>query len=84
MSAPLTHSVKQRPSGEKLSCGRRRLVHEEFSKMESWLRVTASRTSTDWCFATAMNLLQGDHTASHKSSPKVAVATTRSHESGIP
>ena len=52
--------------------------------MESRVRVTASRTSTDLYLATAMNLLQGDHTASHKLSSKVAVATAGSHETGIP
>src|ERR1700753_1601360 len=48
MSVLLTHSVKQRPSGEKPSCGGWREVSDEVSKMESLLRVTASRTSTDF------------------------------------
>ena len=52
--------------------------------MESRLRVVASRTSTELYLATAINLLQGDHMVSCRRLSKVAVAMTRSHESGIP
>ena len=52
--------------------------------MPSGLRVTESTTSTDWRLATAMNLLQGDHTTSPLKSSRYAVAATGSHETGTP
>ena len=79
--SPSLNRVNERLSGEKLS-------HRVFpgrSKVRSRTRVTPSRISIvpDW--ATAMNLLHGDHTAvSLPQSRWRTVVTADSHEIGIP
>ena len=83
LSIPSPNCTKKWPSGEKL-VSRGTCSSWGSSRVVSLSRVTASRISIVPGFASAMNLLHGDHTAPAEKSSWYMVATIGSHEIGNP
>ena len=85
MSSRLPISVKKWPSRERLgrqySSSRYR---EVIAKVSSWLRVAASRITTNLRSTIAIILLHSDQIASYGAIPLHKVAAVGSHEDGSP